>query len=52
MTKKQRKEQKRGLRSQVALAALRVGAGPMGDRRTKRTNRRSWMKEVDDRSTG
>lgn len=49
MTKKQRKEAKKGLRSAVALAALqRSGAGaPMGDRRLRRKSRRSWRKEVE-----
>ena len=48
MTKKQRKEAKKGLRSAVALAALQhSGAGRMGDRRMRRINRRSWRKEVE-----
>jgi hypothetical protein len=46
MTKKQRKEWKKQLRSPVGLAAAtRSGAGAHSDRRLRRTTRGSWRRE-------
>jgi hypothetical protein len=47
MTKRQTKEAKKALRSHVALAALRhPGGGAHGDKRLKRSTRRSWRAEA------